>query len=756
MGKRTAAAAAWMILSVHVLCASPLPGAPHRAYWLNVQNLNYSRLLAASALEGIVNRSGPALMLQTGSLFWSWPQADAHWISYYTAKGFQFHQLPSLQQAVRQFRSDIQGVVLYDPAQDGCRYAACTLAALQNSIPVTSALQKQLPALPVTADLRSKWKSSAEAYRWAVKNLLPRCSKKICYSVGRSHAGTSLGGDGSVAVGLDYAFYRRAFFFNLSPNRTPAYGYPGYPQQAQEFNRILDSLPKPAAVYGWAEPEPEFCRRVSQNGDYIACSAAPNLSFHAAAGKKYPQLAALLPRKHIAAPPLRPLCYIDFETNEGDTPKIAAAWQMGAWFNPQRGKIPVSWGLTALLARDAPALYHAYAASAASNDGFFSGVSGGGYCLLDLLPDLNAYARHTRRMLQLSGERVADVWESQGVFRPKLLQKFIEETGLKGISHFPVPGRAGVYYLPDGAPVILPDTSLFYYQSTDPAAFAQHIRQLAAAMPRPCFIECYGNLGANAPAFYYSTMQNLGTGFCAATLAQMVHLAREAGAVTLQGIPVLCEEGQPVPAVITLRNQGGMPAPVRLALHLPAGWRFEMQGSLPAVLQPHTSIARTLLLFAGPKGGMLTASSGAVQLSEQVQTGVTSWQNPCSSPQQWHAESGVESAQVSLANGHVRFTCPEKTAYAPAELAVPKSFRGRGWLAVHVLHATGQWSLKVRLRKTGQDVALLADNSRTGWFYAPLPDTPAWQDASSFVVRFFVIGAGAHADAAGIRLVQQR
>ena len=257
---------------------------------------------------------------------------------------------------------------------DGARYVALTLCGLESLLPVTAALRATHPALaalPVKYNLTSRWNTSAAAYRWALEELMPRVNHSVGWSAGRSHTddkGTNVwqGGPPEMALlGLDIAVARRGFMFNLSPNATLA------PEEAALFDAVMaglngttasDPTPSPLgrqlghvpfderplpAIYGWSEPESEYTIRVSQGGGYVLCSGAPNLSFWArvAAGS----LAGVFgSAARAAAPPPAPLqnkVYVTFQTNEGDTPKIVAGLFGGSWLNPNRGRVPVAWGI---------------------------------------------------------------------------------------------------------------------------------------------------------------------------------------------------------------------------------------------------------------------------------------------------------------------------------------------------------------------------------------------------------------------------
>jgi hypothetical protein len=328
-----------------------------------------------------------ALFVDSTLLFNDYDGADTYWASYLaSAKGVRFTNISDtgLDGLLAAAGWVAQGAVLYGTPNaagnggepDGVRYVALTLCGLEGLLPVTAALRAAHPALaalPIKHDLTSRWNTSAAAYRWALQELMPRVNHSVGWSAGRSHTddkGRSVwqGGPPEMALlGLDIAVSRRGFMFNLSPNATLA------PEEAALFDSVMAGLngttpsSKPTvssfgigggqqigvpenslpAIYGWSEPESEYTIRVSQGGGYVLCSGAPNLSFWArvAAGSLAGVFGSVA---RAAAPPPAPLqdkVYVTFQTNEGDTPKIVAGLFGGSWLNPNRGRVPVAWGI---------------------------------------------------------------------------------------------------------------------------------------------------------------------------------------------------------------------------------------------------------------------------------------------------------------------------------------------------------------------------------------------------------------------------
>ncbi|KPJ63574.1 hypothetical protein AMK68_03690 [candidate division KD3-62 bacterium DG_56] len=477
-----------------------------------VGGVEYDDLILLLTLQGIVNRTGPRLFYDTEGRS-DWGPADRRWVRIYRdRKGFTFQQIDSLDRLIDTFRSRLRGAVVYDPGLDATRYVAITVGALNNWLPVTPAQRKgRLGDLPVRADLRGRWQTSREVYRWAIKELLPRCHRRLAYNAGKSHDDVNMGWDPAVIMALDYAVARRGFVFNLSPAARPT-SYDndtqlvaGYPDDAALMDTILKALDRPAQIYGWAEPEWTFVQRLSRRGHVLVCGHAGNLSFHARVPcRKRRFRQPRHGRTAIAQPEDK--YYLAFMTNEGDTPRVLATFFFGAWLDAHRGEIPINWGVSPALLAEFPALAEYYYETATENDYFYAGVSGSGYAFIDRLPNVGQLAEFGRPFFRNADIDVVDSWDYTK-FRPDRYDEYARTAGVKLFTLLPR-GPSRIEMLPCGVPAIVPDGRV-HYKIDDVDQVVRAIEAIAKENPPPFLIPLYGGLGHQAIQRYRKIARGL-------------------------------------------------------------------------------------------------------------------------------------------------------------------------------------------------------------------------------------------------------
>jgi len=404
-------------------------------------------------------------------------------------------------------------VTLYDASfLEGTRWLAVTAGALHDALPVTrdmlaDPLLPCLKQLPVVMDFSrgapgSAASTSVELVSWALGALRPTCDASSAYSAGHTYKDSvesvNLGGDPSIDIGLDTAVSRKLFTFNLSPDET------AYPQHAAMWEHVICSL-KGAEVptlLGWAEPEPAMTMSTSKAGGAVVCDGAPNLSFWAAIGGTAPSL------PYHMDPELAlntSACYVTVMSNEGDTPKIAAALQQDAWIDPRRGSVPVAWGVNPLVFDLAPGLMQFYAGTATANDTFFAATAGAGYAYPWSMPNMTGYIRRAAQLVshlaaQWPGQSWhVDIWDNNRLDNLTTYASLSAATGLRlgSFSMQPeeLPAFSGA--LVDGTPVFIPSKDLWYpvLNATDPLGDLQaRVVDVCAQGPRPRFSVVYGNL----------------------------------------------------------------------------------------------------------------------------------------------------------------------------------------------------------------------------------------------------------------------
>lgn len=179
----------------------------------------------------------------------------------------------------------------------------------------------------------------------------------------------------------------------------------------EERRAIASSLGAPAMVLGWGPDEYEWVEDLSRAGATgVAADWCLNLS-----------VLGLVPgRPKAPRPPRAPALakgrrFAAFVMSDGDN----IQWLTGGfatdlrWYgSPQRGRLPITWEVSPLLAEWAPAVLEEIFTRATPNDGFVAGPGLPGYTFPHLLPNRPAQAAASRRFLSRSGLGVASFLNS--------------------------------------------------------------------------------------------------------------------------------------------------------------------------------------------------------------------------------------------------------------------------------------------------------------------------------------------------------
>ncbi|MGB9877245.1 MAG: GxGYxYP domain-containing protein [bacterium] len=740
------------------------PQNKHYAYFFPLRNLDYDHQLLIFSLQGIVNKKGPRLFLDTKELFWQWRPSDENWMNYYAKmKGFFFEKIESFEELFNVFKSDIKGLAIYDPKIDATRYIACTYAGLEDLLPVSPDMLKEevfLQSFPIKRNLLEQKRTNREWWEWAITNLLPLCNRKMVYSAGHSHDDVNLGGDPGIIIGLDFAVSRKMFVFNLSPADKPSSIYgtpiPGYPDDAKLFDQIMDKLDKPAGVWGWAEPEGDFAIRVSSHNNYVMCCGAPNLSFHSKApvskGFRFKQR-----NKHtILNTKLEEKYYVAFVTNEGDTPKIVAGWEAGGWLNPHRGEVAINWGVNPILVAEFPAMMEAYYSTATPKDYFFAGVSGAGYVFIDKLPDLDSFAKHTAHYLKIADEEVIDAWSTTESL--PLYSRYAEIAKLLGMLRNPR-GEARIIYLEDGTPLIEPDGSIFYISGGEaPKEIAERIRRVAEKHKPPFFIEVYGGVGENCPVYYKAIMDELGDKFKAVRLDEMMCAARLAGQLVVEPERVYLKQGEEEFLNLSLRNP--FPSIWNCSLQIIATEGFQVY---PAKINLRLNENEAKVIRVKVKADERARKRGTVFIKEKrgifreveiqlIRAEEIGFEDTFKELGKWEGWPGGGARIYPSVCGAV-IECPKNLPFSAVEREISVDLDTYPILTISLKSCDGQWALKVRPVDDMKDVCLIEDTSQTGVLKCDVRKATGWKGKKHFKVIIFAVGSGKKVEVEWLRMM---
>ncbi len=352
--------------------------------------------LAVSALQGLVNRQDPSLYVIHSPA----PDGtDEEWLRYMKEKKYTANERRSgsFDELVSLYPKNIEGVIIYDEEVPGSIHAASMIGGLKNALPVSSTLRERLK-LPIVMDLRGKWKTNVQAYRYVYENHFAEMNHHILawmHPLSLSQAPR------------DYMVEFNIFTFWLSKYGDDIKG--ADPGAEEEFlNELLASTPANIPVMGWPAyrdvhgiQEYTGVRLLSEYGKFVpGTEFCSNLSVHTAIHppdsvfkqtKQRQQPKAALDPKRL---------YLSLNIlDSGDGLWYWQFYQRKVWADPVRGSVPIGWCMNVTLYDTLPLIMQWYYENATPNDSFFAAISGLGYM------NTQVYANRFR------GEDKNRIWE---------------------------------------------------------------------------------------------------------------------------------------------------------------------------------------------------------------------------------------------------------------------------------------------------------------------------------------------------------
>lgn len=378
----------------------PAPATSIKALDMNAASLKDEERVMFCALQGIVNRTKPRILLynHVEEPQSTWPTAHSLRLS-----NVSITQPYSL---VKSFKDEINGLVLYSNSLSS-HYSnlALTIAGLDRLLPVTETVRKKLIAagldFPVVEDLTQLTMSSTvDIYKYLYDNYWSRCNHRLLVSerpnIPYVHdIGVACG---SACVWLD-------------------------PQVGAErvvLDKMLKDLtPGRDFVLGWFPEE----RSGVGEGTKYGLSTVPgdffeNATVYTAVNK--PVKINPVPKR----PKLENKVYAAVYISDGDNIQYCQHAMAKIFEQSGRGTIALNWTISPALAEIAPMMLNYYYKKASSNDCFVSGPSGAGYTMpynglgskyyanSTSTTLLAPYAKLTQRCLEKSGLRVITVWDN--------------------------------------------------------------------------------------------------------------------------------------------------------------------------------------------------------------------------------------------------------------------------------------------------------------------------------------------------------
>lgn len=403
-----------------------IPTAP-RLHVLPVPpSTNASTLLTLTSIQGLVNRNGAQLYLDTQNETGNASSMLSFLVAHYGVT----YDVVDADWAYAHYLPSLRGIIVTDPSRPESINVGTMLAALDDAVlagPDTAPTLHETYGLPVLIDYGSStWTSldAAGAYDRALAELYPSCYPNLIAILPPTKPALR-----------DYLIATRTFVF-YEPQ-----GVLATPEQLASTQRVLAAAPRGIPILGWFDSptlteENAFVQLASKYGKPVFGSEdVPNLSVLTAYGRgevrRQPTPSA--------APPLENKTYAVVAVPDGDNLDFVAGRMHALWTEPQRGTFPIAWSLSPLLADLAPPYLDYYYATATSEDRFVMGPSGAGYLYPDYLGpgDLNPYLETTARYANETGMDV--LWllnafvASEIPYEPSTLSAYVAAARPRGM-----------------------------------------------------------------------------------------------------------------------------------------------------------------------------------------------------------------------------------------------------------------------------------------------------------------------------------
>jgi hypothetical protein len=494
---------------------------------VDISGFTVDERFTAVCLEGIANRTGPHVFLDTGSSL-RWMQVDFgdssnpsanpvwaaqmkkeyssigdYWIAELTRRRLFHFQQMTLGDLISKTRPLLKGRIRYQTVDDDLCIAA-TMSGLKDAVPMTDVVYTKFVHggdLPTVFDISSLYSqfnplqsNRISEHQWMINTLIGECGTDGAISRNKTYGLDMHDTMVDIDLGVEHrwAAYDLSYLSNATknPDDKPDALYGFDLPDKQLIDTILKRLRPFSPVIGWGGPdENNTVRRITMDKAVLICGGAGNGSFF----EHLPLLTKKPSRQLPAAKEaLTNLIYVVFMVNEGDTLKYASNLQSLTWAEPERGEIPINWGMDPLLCERFPGLMSYYTSTSTPNDYFFAATSGWGYTHPDNLPpdSVEQYAQLVKSGSKRAGTPYLDVWWDGGLRSNGQFYSFFQQTGAAGITQWS--DHQGVEYSPiDGAPIVY---SNYYYTLTSdgPQKFANRLIQDEAGVKPPWFVVVYG------------------------------------------------------------------------------------------------------------------------------------------------------------------------------------------------------------------------------------------------------------------------
>lgn len=402
--------------------------------------LHYDTLKTVSALQGLVNRSGPRLIIRflDGESASGPVNLDDYWMEKLKTRWLREHQIipsHSLKDLLVLFSDTYAGWVVWDPEVLATSNVASTICGVEGLLPIRKEspllawLHEQGFEVAVTKSLagmfdgRETGSAKCDAYLWAKRTYLDtgKCNPALmAFFIDAYTQRPEMPGfhypdlPNTKVANHDYYISRKAFFFDLLvwPDEQPV-DDPNQPLgtdhttlvallKSQYDNNQGKTFTSIGGFVSWdlkyTEHGPAGGKRhpVHSEWEYISLFSTYNAILdadalglaclpNASAWCHYPLREQYTQHEHPTPPPLENKTYVLIYMGDYDSGAWLSRNIPRVWDDPNRGEFPIAWAFNPNLSDRVPYVFDYIYETASKNDWFIAGDSGAGYLNPNLL-----------------------------------------------------------------------------------------------------------------------------------------------------------------------------------------------------------------------------------------------------------------------------------------------------------------------------------------------------------------------------------
>lgn len=404
---------------------------------------SYDEAMAVACIQGIINRGGPSVYVLSGKNNKPWYWLDVLSSGGRWLEGRETDQIPDLTALVCLAGDELKGVVIWDPDVPASINVANTIAGLEDAVVLSPGFaDRYLPkwGLPVIRDLRGQFTGEEtgskknDAYRWAIREFLAKgmCSDHFLCLYEDTFT-TRERGDIGYVVTRDWAVYNKAFVYDLSPWGDEKPGDDLDQPMGTDlatYKMLLDetlkhtagkSMTEVAGFFAFSkysnmpdhesshDPVPTEWETVYLISPYncyqnTVASDCYNQSLHIQAPFK-----PLKQHRPSVQAPLENKTYLCVLLADFDSATPLYDFMPRFWDDPNRGKVPLAWGINPNLIETFPDIISYLYGTATDADYFTADASAAGYMNPNRIDEkyLPMFIEHNKRFFDATDMTIA-------------------------------------------------------------------------------------------------------------------------------------------------------------------------------------------------------------------------------------------------------------------------------------------------------------------------------------------------------------